>query len=69
MVIIPGYKTSIAIHFEFSPVKYDRLRKNASTELRSVYLYPDETVFVFIAHTKGVLFYIYHSVFYLLVPL
>ena len=69
MVIIPGYKTFMAIRFASSPVKYDRLRKNQCPEWPAVYLYRDETAFAIIAQTKGFISNIYHPVFYFLVPL
>jgi hypothetical protein len=69
MVIIPGYKTFMAIRFASSPVKYDRLRKNQWPEWPAVYLYRDETAFAIIAQSKGVLFNIYCPVLYFLVPL
>ena len=67
MVIIPGYKPFMAIRFDSSPVKYDRLRKNVWPEWRAVYLYRDETAFAIITDTKGILCNIYHPVLYLLV--
>ena len=69
MVHFPGYKPFMAIRFESSPVKYDRLRKNQRPECLAVYLYRDETAFAIIAITKGVLFNIFHPVLYFLVPL
>ena len=69
MVDFPGYKTFRAIRFASSPVKYVRLRKNICPEWPAVYLYRDETVFAIIAQTKGVIYIIYHPVFYFLVPL